>query len=241
MGKTLLGPDGGDDLAIGVEPDTEPPLVSVGDGLAQVGQPARRRVAVVARAPGSLRQLLHRHVGRRDVRVAEPEIDDVVAPAPGLDLQLVHPCKDIRRNAVDAPKLHGGDRTAKGATQRTRPSGPPWGAFHAPEFAKRTQTNRIPSGSRGGAGNRTPVRPCIHAGISERSRQQAFGRPGLCQQAARRPIPSCLGPPVRESRRLHPAKRRPAPGVQEPPGRTGYLIRQPVRSCLRHLLVVPAL
>ena len=53
------------------------------------------------------------------------------------------------------------------------------------------------------------------------------------------PIRSCLSPTVPESRGERPAVRRPIPAVREPAGRTGYLIRQPVRSYLRHLLVFP--
>ena len=53
------------------------------------------------------------------------------------------------------------------------------------------------------------------------------------------PIRSWLDPTVPKPRGEHPALRRPAPTVRDSVGRTGYLIRQPVRSCLRHLLVFP--
>ena len=69
--------------------DAEPALVEVGDGLAQLRDAAAGRVAVVARVVRRLDELLDGDVGRRDVGVAEPEVDDVLAGSPGLDLQRV--------------------------------------------------------------------------------------------------------------------------------------------------------
>ena len=77
VGQALLGPDGGHDLGVGVELDAERAQVQVGDGLAQLGDAPRRRVAVVAGVVGGLGQLLDRDVGRREVGVAEAEVDDV--------------------------------------------------------------------------------------------------------------------------------------------------------------------
>ncbi len=59
--------------------DAEAPQVEVGDGLAQLGDALARRVPVVARVVHRLGQLLDGHVGRREVGVAEPEVDDVGA------------------------------------------------------------------------------------------------------------------------------------------------------------------
>jgi hypothetical protein len=42
---------------------------------------------VVAGVVGRLGQLLDRDLGRRQVGVAEAEVDDVLAGSPGLDLQ----------------------------------------------------------------------------------------------------------------------------------------------------------
>jgi hypothetical protein len=52
---------------------------------------------VVAGVVGRLAQLVDRQVGRRDVGVAEPQVDDVDAGSPGLDLQTIDDREDIRR------------------------------------------------------------------------------------------------------------------------------------------------
>jgi hypothetical protein len=60
---------------------------------------------------------------------------------------------------------------------------------------------------------------------------------GPCRQAIRCRIRKCLSPPVPEPRREPPPLRRPDPARGEPTGRTDCLVRQPVRSCLRHVFV----
>ena len=74
--------------------------------LAQVRQPAARRVAVVHRLGRGLGELLDRDRGRGDVGVAEAEVDHVAALAPQLALQLVDRREDVGREIVDSPKLH---------------------------------------------------------------------------------------------------------------------------------------
>jgi hypothetical protein len=60
VGEPLFGPDGVDDLGVGVELDTEAPLVEVGDGLAELGDATALRVAVVAGVLHRLGQLVDR-------------------------------------------------------------------------------------------------------------------------------------------------------------------------------------
>ena len=106
VGEALLGADRGDDLALGVEVDVEPALVQVGERLAQLGDAAAGRVAMVAGVVRRLRQLLDGQVGRRDVGVAEAEVDDVEPGAARLDLQPVDDREDVRGQACDPPELH---------------------------------------------------------------------------------------------------------------------------------------
>ena len=68
---------------------------------AQLRDSAARRVAVVRRLRGGLAELLDGDVGRRDVRIAEAEVDHVATFAPQLSLQLVDGRKDIGREIVD--------------------------------------------------------------------------------------------------------------------------------------------
>ena len=106
MREALLGADRGDHLGVGVEVDVELALVEVGDGAAQLGDPARGRVAVVARVVRCLGQLAHRHVGRRQVGIAEPEVDHVASGSPRVRLQVVDGGEDVGRQPVDATELH---------------------------------------------------------------------------------------------------------------------------------------
>ena len=62
VGEALLGPDGVDDLGLGVEVDAEAAQVEVGDGLAQLGDAPAGRVAVVAAVVHRLAELLDRDV-----------------------------------------------------------------------------------------------------------------------------------------------------------------------------------
>ena len=103
--EALLGPDGRDHLGVGVELDVEAPAVEVGDRLTELGDAAAGRVAVVARVARRLGQLLDRDLGRRDIGVAEAQIDDVVARAAGRHLQAVDDREDVRRQRVDTAEL----------------------------------------------------------------------------------------------------------------------------------------
>ena len=82
--------------------------VPLADRLAQVRQPAARRVAVVDGLGGGLGELLDRDRGRGDVGVAEAEIDHVATLAPKLALQLVDGREDVRGEIVNSPKLQVG-------------------------------------------------------------------------------------------------------------------------------------
>ena len=104
--EALLGADGAADLRVGVELDAELALVEVGDGQPQLRDALARGVAVVARVAHRLDELVDGDVGRRNVGVAETEVDDVDAGAPGLDLQRVHDPEDVRRQRVDPAELH---------------------------------------------------------------------------------------------------------------------------------------
>ena len=107
--EALLRPDRVRDLRLRVELDAEPARIQRGDGLAHPRDAARERVAVVARQPRRLGELLHRDLRRGDVGIAEAEVDDVHAAAARVDLQLVDQLEDVRREVGDAAELHGPD------------------------------------------------------------------------------------------------------------------------------------
>ncbi len=104
MGEPLLGPDGGDDLLVGVKLDAEAAPVVVGHRLAQLRDALRGGVAVVPAVAGGLGQLLDGDLGGRDVGVPEAQVDHVLAGPPGRDLQVVDDGKDVRRQPGDAPE-----------------------------------------------------------------------------------------------------------------------------------------
>ena len=102
----LLRPDQGHDLGLGIELDTEAPQVQIRHRQSQLRDAPARRVAVVARVAGGFCQLVDGDIGRRDVGVAEPQVDDVLTRATGGHLQAFDDREDVRRKRVDASKLH---------------------------------------------------------------------------------------------------------------------------------------
>ena len=104
--QPFFGPDGRDHLGLGVELDAEAAQVERGDGLAQLGDALAGRVPVVLRVVDGLGQLLDGRVGRRQVGVAEPEVDDVATGSTGRQLQRLDVREDVRGQAVDPSELH---------------------------------------------------------------------------------------------------------------------------------------
>src|SRR5262249_50988326 len=96
----LLRPDRRARLRVRVQLDAEPAAVQIRDREAQLPDAAAGGVA------HRLAELLDRDIGRWDVGVAEPEVDDVLAGAARVHLELVDRREDIRRESVDAPELH---------------------------------------------------------------------------------------------------------------------------------------
>ena len=107
VSQAFLGPDGADHLGIGVEVDPEAAPVALGDRPAQVGETARGGVPMVAWVARRLDQLVHHKWGAWDVRVAKPEVNDVVAGLSRLQLALVDRGEHIRRQPIDPSEIHG--------------------------------------------------------------------------------------------------------------------------------------
>jgi hypothetical protein len=74
---SLLAAEHGDDLGLRVDGDAEPIRVEGRDGFAERGEPAVRRVLVRGRLRDRALQRLDDRRRRRQVRVADPERDDV--------------------------------------------------------------------------------------------------------------------------------------------------------------------
>jgi len=69
---------------------------------------------MVARQERCLAQLLDRDLRRRHVGIPEAEVDHVLAGATELELQPLDLGEGVRREGVDAPELHGGQRKRHG-------------------------------------------------------------------------------------------------------------------------------
>ena len=105
VGEALLGAQRGDDLGLGIELDAETPLVIGGLGAPQPGNSPRRRITVGAGLADGLLQLFDDMVGRRQIRVAHAEIDDVGSAIAGSRLGAIDLLEDVRRQTTDAVKF----------------------------------------------------------------------------------------------------------------------------------------
>ena len=110
VAEAFLRSDGVGDLGLDVEVDVPLALVEIGDRLAQLGKSPRHRVPMIAGDTGRLTEFLDGDRRRRDVGVAESEVDDVDAVPTSLDLQIVDDREHVRRQIGDPAKLHDGRR-----------------------------------------------------------------------------------------------------------------------------------
>ncbi len=140
VAEALLGPDGGDDLAVGVERDAEAAQVEVGHRLAQLRDAPAGRVAVVAGVVRGLGQLLHRD-GRRRAgpgcrsrgRRRRPRPAGASIFSPSMIVKTYGGRVVIRRNSI-ASEGSGGPPTAPGtsglrreaARRRSAAASEPW-------------------------------------------------------------------------------------------------------------------
>ena len=155
--------------------DAEAAQVEVGDGLAQLRDAPAGRVAVVPGVVDRLGQLLDGDVGRRQVGVAEPEVDHVDAGPPGLDLQRVDDGEDVRRQRGDPAELHGGHGSRRGSGLRT-PSGDRVSA-PARSRAQRAAAPMAPaSAPQAAASTMRHRRPVVGGQHQRRRRRRGSGR-----------------------------------------------------------------
>jgi len=121
VAESFLRADRVGDLQFGVERDAELALVHAGDCLAQLGQTARQRIAMVLRIVRGFGEFFHRDLRRRNVGVTETEVDYVVAVAARSDLQIVDDREDVRRQVADATKFH--EPSLRGSVRESRQQG----------------------------------------------------------------------------------------------------------------------
>jgi hypothetical protein len=105
VGEAFLRAQRGDDLRIRIELHTEAALVIGRLGAPQAGNAAGRRITVGSRLADGFLQLLDDMRGRRQVRIAHAEIDDI-CPGIACDrLRLVDDFENVRGETADAVKI----------------------------------------------------------------------------------------------------------------------------------------
>jgi hypothetical protein len=97
VGEALLGAEGGDDLRVGIELHAEAARIVARLRLAQAGDAFGGGIAVGARLPRRLDELLDDVLGGRQVRIAHAEVDDVGVGLAGGGLHTVHLLEHVRR------------------------------------------------------------------------------------------------------------------------------------------------
>jgi hypothetical protein len=97
VGKTLLGPNRGDHLRVGVEIDAKPASIPAGKRLSQIVDPTGGRVTMICRITRRFDQGLHRNIGGRKVGVAKPQVDHVDPGETCFGLAPVHLGEGIGR------------------------------------------------------------------------------------------------------------------------------------------------
>ncbi len=105
VGQPLLAAQRRHHLRLRVQPHVEPAGVVAGQRAAQAGDALAGAVAVGARVLHRLHQLGHDMRRGGAVRVAHPEVDDVLAGRPGPRLGVVHRGEHVGRQAADAVEL----------------------------------------------------------------------------------------------------------------------------------------
>ncbi len=198
IGEAFLGAQRRNHLGIGIERHAEAALVIGRHRLAQALDAPRSRIAVRFRIARGFAQFVDDMLGRRHVRVAHAEIDDVVARRARLRLEAVHFLKNVWRQPLDAVEigLHGRD------FQRVRDKITFSGGAASGQFARRVN------------GFSTVL--ATPAGLSRKPRQhdaslvspEGKSRPGGCRPhpsasirnrraGCRRPLPPTPCPPER--------------------------------------------
>ena len=105
LAKPSFEPSVATTWALRIELHPEPARVVPGLRAPQAGYALRRGIAIGARLADGLDEFVDHVLGRGQVRVAHPEIDDVGAGGAGLGLELVDLLEDVRRQSPRVVKV----------------------------------------------------------------------------------------------------------------------------------------
>ena len=170
LAKPSLEPSVDHHLGVGIELHAEAAPVIGGLRLAQALDALGGGIAVGARIAHRLDQLVDDMLGRRHVRIAHAEIDDVLAARARLGLELVDLLEDVRRQPLDSVEIVGHGR--EGSPPRSGPEGTPLNHRNGPR-GKQLQPKRPASHSLR-LGRFSPDRAAYSAGRCVRLFRGAF-------------------------------------------------------------------
>src|SRR5262245_53811720 len=130
VGEPFLGAERGDDLSVRIELHAEAAAIIGRLRTTQSGNTARRRVAVGTRLAQRVFEFFDDVRGRRQIRIAHAEIDDVRTRVAGLRLCLVHLFENVRRQTANAVEVFHRLKTSKDGFPRQPPRITPAGFYH---------------------------------------------------------------------------------------------------------------
>ena len=107
MSQRVLGADGDNRFGLRIQLDaiTCVAIIALDDFRAQAGNPARQRVAMIARIADRFDGFLDDRLGRGAVRIAHAEVHHILLRRPRLGLHLVDDGEHVGRQLLDAVKL----------------------------------------------------------------------------------------------------------------------------------------
>ena len=164
--EALLGAHRRDDLGLVIEVDAEAPPVEIRAGQSQLRDALRGGVAVVVGLRRRLLQLGDGHVGRRQVGVAEAEVDDVLTGPSQLEGELTDHGEDVGRQPVEpAEGVRHGVRSSPAVANDSGPW--PSLAIVTDDPAGRSTTTAA------GASSRSPTRSRVFSPAKPRAVSQS--------------------------------------------------------------------
>ena len=109
MRERVLRADGDDRLGLRIELYVVIRAVMLDNFQPELGNPARHGIAVIARVPSGFHQLFDDQLRSRAVRIAHPQIHDILLRCACLGLHLVDDGEHIGRQLLDTIELVGNE------------------------------------------------------------------------------------------------------------------------------------
>ena len=109
MGETFLGAHGHDGFGVGIEVHIIEALVAFAHGVAQMGDAAGERIAMIHRLLCGFHQLVHDVRRGGNVGISHAEVNDIDILATQLHFKVAYHRENVGGQALDARELFHGD------------------------------------------------------------------------------------------------------------------------------------